>query len=303
VPGVIDSHLHLVDFLQHPVDDDALASSLRGPVEGAVVFGLPVKKKWAVSEPERPTYYLDDNAPCGLSSMTDELVASLVAGLPHDLRHLVAPLVCGFDPTDLLGVEHVERMISRHDVWRGVGEVLLRHDDLTELTYGENARAGHPALDPVLELCAGRGWPFLFHQDMSSAGRSGGREYLGEVTSMLARHPRVPQVWAHGGVSRRVHPDDLTSLLGELLDAHPNLHLDLSWVLFDEVVGDDGPPQVWTDLVERHADRFVVGSDAFGDLEQQQRLLARWEPLTDALPRRVRDLVASGNARRLWWGA
>jgi hypothetical protein len=55
--------------------------------------------------------------------------------------------------------------------------------------------------------------------------------------------------------------------------------------------------------VERHADRFVVGSDAFGDLEQQQRLLARWEPLTDALPRRVRDLVASGNARRLWWGA
>jgi hypothetical protein len=111
-----------------------------------------------------PTYYLDDNAPCGTYSAPTSWSPPSWGRRPTQ-RGRVAPLICGFDPTDLLAADHVELMIARHDGWRGIGEVLLRHDDLTELTYGENARAGHPALDPVLDVCEVRGWPFSFHQE------------------------------------------------------------------------------------------------------------------------------------------
>lgn len=299
---MIDTHLHVVDFLQKPLAATDLSALIaESKLDGCVVFGLPVKKKWATSEPERPTYYLDDNAPCGGYSLTDELVASLVAGLDDAQRASFAPLICGFDPTDQLAVDHVEHMIRRHDIWHGVGEVLLRHDDLTELTYGENARAGHPALNGVLDICESRGWSFVFHQDASSAGRSGQREYVGEVTRMLQRHSRVPHIWAHAGVSRRVRPDHLAAMLGELLADHPNLHVDLSWVLFDAVVFNGLPHPDWVRLMERHPDRFTLGSDMFGDLTGHRTSLERWGQLTSALSPRARHLVEVGNARRLWW--
>lgn len=300
---MIDTHLHVVDFLQRPLDAADVAGVLAGGATvRLVLFGVPVKKKWAITEPERPTYYLDDNAPCGTASLTDELVATVVAGLEDADRARVAPLICGFDPTDLLAPDHVDTMTARHDIWRGIGEVLLRHDDLTELTYGENARAGHPALDGVLDICAGRGWPFTFHQDASSAGRSEQHEYVGEVVAMLERHPEVPQVWAHAGVARRVRPDDHPRLLGDLLERHPNLHLDLSWALYDVVVADGEPAPAWVDLVSAFPERFVLGSDAFGSVEQQPDLLSRWSVLTDRLPGSARSLVEEGNALRLWWG-
>jgi len=297
---VIDCHLHVVDFLQRAVPAHDLAALLRadgGAAAGAVVCGIPVKKKWALTEPRRPTYYLDDNAPCSTYSLTDELVATLVGSLPADLRSRVAPLICGFDPTDRLAADHVELMASRYDGWRGIGEVFLRHDDLTELTYGENARAGHPALDPVLDICEARGWPFSFHQDASSAGRADEGEYVDEVVAMLRRHPRVAQVWAHAGISRRVRPEGHARVVEELLDEHANLHVDLSWVAFDAVAGQDA----WVGVVDRHPDRFVVGSDSFGDVDQQPDLLDRWASFTGALAASTRSLVEAENARRLWW--
>ena len=299
---VIDSHLHVVDFLQHPIEPGAVTSALAAEdVERLVVFGVPVKKKWGMTEPERPTYYLDDNAPCATYSLTDQLVAELVLAPDPRSRERVAPLICGFDPTDQLAADHVDLMTSRHDVWRGIGEIFLRHDDLTELTYGENARAGHPALDGILEICAARGWPLTFHQDASSAGRSGQREYVGEVVAMLGRHPDVPQVWAHAGVSRRVRPGQHAALLGELMDRHANLHVDLSWVLFDSVVVEGEATTSWVELVARRPDRFVVGSDAFGSVAEQPESLVRWRALTDRLTPAARRMVEHDNAVRLWW--
>lgn len=300
---MIDAHLHVVDFLQRPLAAIDLARSLAtGPADHAVVFGLPVKKKWATSEPQRPTYYLDDNAPCSGYSLTDELVASLVHDLAPEARARVAPLICGLDPTDLLAPDHVELVASRHPgLWRGVGELLLRHDDLTELTYGENARAGHPALNGVLEICAARDWPVLVHQDASSAGRAHEREYVGELVATLERHPAVPLVWAHAGVSRRVRPDDHARLLDDLLGTHPQLHVDLSWEVAELAVPEGEPDLGWLRLVERHPDRFVLGSDTFGDLDGHAARLQPWARLTDRLSPGTADLVRTGNAERLWF--
>ncbi len=105
------------------------------------------------------------------------------------------------------------------------------------------------------------------------------------------------QLWAHAGISRRVRPARHAQVLGDLLDAHDNLHVDLSWVAFDQVVGNDE----WLRVVARHPDRFVLGSDVFGDVEEQPARLARWTDLTRHLSAGSRRLVEHDNAARLWW--
>jgi hypothetical protein len=299
----VDAHVHLVDFLQHVAEPPDLLDALdQAGASKAVVCGLPVKKKWELSEPMRPTYYLDDNAPCATYELTDELVADFVTALAPEERGRVAPLICGFDPTDLLAVEHVERMIGRHDCWRGVGELLLRHDDLTNLTYGETARAGHPALDPVLDLCRARGWPVSVHQDSSSAGRWDAFEYVGELRQMLDRHQSTLVVWCHAGASRRVRPGEHVSMVRDMLASYPRLHVDLSWAVYDELVTrDDRPDPAWVDLVSEFPDRFVLGSDVFGSFKELPDKLDRFDMLLERLRHEDAAMVAHENAERLWF--
>ncbi|WP_214367333.1 hypothetical protein [Pseudonocardia sp. H11422] len=117
---IVDAHVHLVDFLQRPVDAGELATAMRSAgVDRAVVFGLPVKKKWAMSEPRRPHYYLDGNDSCHYFGLTDQLVADVYRALAPDLQACVAPTVCGFDPTDQLAVEHLEWAWSRYPFGAG----------------------------------------------------------------------------------------------------------------------------------------------------------------------------------------
>lgn len=300
----VDAHVHVVNFLQHVGEPHDLLHALDGAgAARAVVCGLPVKKKWATSEPMRPTYYLDDNAPCATYELTDELVASFVAALPPDQRGRLAPLICGFDPTDLLAVEHVERMIGRHDGWRGVGELLLRHDDLTNLTYGETARAGHPALDPVLDLCRERGWPVSVHQDSSSAGRWDAFEYVGELREMLDRHESTAVVWCHAGASRRVKPGEHVAMVRDMLTSYRRLHVDLSWAVYDELVTrEEQLDPRWVELVSDLPDRFVIGSDVCGSFKELPDKLDRFDLLLDRLADEDVALVAHGNAERLWFG-
>lgn len=302
--GFVDAHVHVVDFLQTAPTAAQFCAGMRAAgVERAVVFGLPVKKKWPINEPRRPGYYLDGNSPCLYYSLTDELVATLHDGLPAATAQRVAPMLCGFDPTDQLAIEHVELLWSRHECWRGIGEVMLRHDDLTNMTHGENPSAAHPALDPVFDFAAQRGCPVSVHHDSSSPGRAGEHEYVDQLDTMLARHPATTVVWCHAGVSRRIEPRGQSKVVADLLDAHRGLHIDLSWVLLDHLVDAD-TGQVdpsWEETILRRPDRFVVGSDQVGDPADWPRLAGRVRRLLDRLPATVRDVVAEGNAGRLWW--
>ena len=64
------------------------------------------------------------------------------------------------------GKEHILEWYP--DFWEGIGEILTRHDDLTALTYGEQARANHIALDPVYIFAAEHDLPVWVHSDISS---------------------------------------------------------------------------------------------------------------------------------------
>ena len=259
-----DCHVHLVDFLAEQADvPDLVRAFAAAGVDRAVVTGLPVRKRWSVAEPRRPSYYLDGSDSVAYDSATDRSVLDLVPLLESTGDLQVAPLVCGFDPTDRLAVEHVERVWALSPRWAGVGELLLRHDDLTNLTQGETPVADHPALDDVLDFCAGRDVPVSVHHDSASRGRPSEHEYLPPFEAMLDKHSDVTVVWCHGGSSRGIRPHDQVGLVADLLSRYPRLVVDVSWVLLDQVVDGDGQVDPrWCELVVSRPDRFVLGSDA-----------------------------------------
>lgn len=330
---VIDMHLHFVDFLQQSEGIEVLLQSMKhGNLCKNVVFGLPVKKKWEYFEPQEPHYYLGDNSRCIYYNATDELLASAYGQLAESeatkpLQALLAPTLCGFDPTDLACIDYIEMMFEKYDFWRGIGEVLLRHDDLTNLTIGETARSNHPALEKVYRFCAKRKLPICLHQNSTCVASSlkpapvTDYEYLHELIEVLEKHPETTFIWAHCGVSRRVQHPHYHQMVSGLLSMFHNLYVDLSWVVYDDTVCESRkdpqdpllPKPVWVDLVEEFQDRVMLGSDLCGWFDSRPqaedlslkykhgKTMARYNGLLERLSQQARQKVAAGNAERLYF--
>lgn len=80
------------------------------------------------------------------------------------MRRRFAPLVCGFNPTDRYAARDIERTLDKYPFWRGIGEVLCRHDDLTNMTNEETARGFRVPRDPDEHEKNGR---FPIHRESS----------------------------------------------------------------------------------------------------------------------------------------
>jgi predicted TIM-barrel fold metal-dependent hydrolase len=301
---LVDAHLHFVDFIQESDGIERLIAAMdAGRITKAVLFGLPVKKKWDAAEKHAPHYYLDDNSRCYYFQGTDEIVAEAFLRLPAPARRRFAPLVCGFNPTDKYAARDIERMLDKYPFWRGIGEVLCRHDDLTNMTNEETARVNHPALYAVYELCASRSLPVLIHQNSTSVSIHDDYEHLDELEEVLQRFPNTTFVWAHCGISRRVFHKNYHEMVSTLLDRYPRLYVDISWVVYDDVITLElEPKKHWLDAINSHAGRFCLGSDLCGHFDHLGQSLARYNGLLRRLTPRVRKLVASGNAERIWFG-
>jgi len=304
VVPLIDAHLHYVDFIQDSDGMSALITAMdAGRIAKAVIFGLPLKKKWDAFEKRAPHYYLDDNSRCYYFHQTDEILAAAILGLPASARKRFAPLVCGFNPTDKYAIRDVERTLAKYPFWRGIGEILCRHDDLTNMTNEETARVNHPALFDLYALCASRRLPVLIHQNSTSVSVHDDYEHLDALEEVLARFPDTTIVWAHCGISRRVFHKKYHEMVAALLDAHPRLYVDISWVVYDDVICDLlEPKKHWVDTIERFPDRFCLGSDLCGHFDHLGRALARYNALLKKLTPEVRQALAAGNAERLWFG-
>ncbi|CAN5251775.1 amidohydrolase family protein [soil metagenome] len=270
-------------------------------VEHAMVTGMSVVKKWAESEPQQPEFVFGDDAAVYWYSLTDAIVARAILDLPEKQRMRLHPFISGFNPTDRNAVDHVRRMLEWHPgFWQGIGEIVTRHDDLTALTDGEPPRANHPALDPVYALAAEHELPVLVHSNITSV-RVKEPLYLDEFEEAVARHPRTRFIWAHAGTSgelnRRVDLDFLDDEVERLLSAYPNLWIDLSWTMLEQYLLEDGKNVNlrWLRIIERHPERFVLGSDLLGRFGKLGEKLSEYEDLLDALSRENAQRVARDN--------
>jgi len=295
--AIVDGHLHFLNFVQETAGMDAFFKAMddTGVTESAVI-GMSVVKKWDEGDAQRPTYYLDNDSRTYWYSATDFLVARAVLDLPTDRQARLHPFICGFNAADRNAVDHVERMLALYpNFWQGIGEIFLRHDDLTALTYGDTPRATSIAFGRLLDLAAARGLPVLVHSDIGPAWREQ-PDFLGEMESALRTHPRTRVIWAHAGISRRIVIPNHTGIVSRMLGQYPNLTIDLSWVIFEQELAPGGVlDRRWVSLIEKYPGRFVIGSDTVGVFDQYKPTLQRYYLLLDALQPATARKVAHDN--------
>jgi predicted TIM-barrel fold metal-dependent hydrolase len=294
---IVDAHLHFLNFVQETAGMDLFFNAMNDTgVTESVVIGMPLVKKWDEGDAKRPTYYLDNDSRTYWYSATDFLVARAVLDLPKDKQARLHPFICGFNSADRNAVDHVERMLALYpNFWQGIGEVFLRHDDLTALTYGDVPRATSSAFGRLLDLAAARDLPMLVHSDIGPA-RLEHPDYLGEIESAIRTHPNTRVIWAHAGISRRIVIANHTDILRRMLGQYRNLTIDLSWVIFEQELAPGGAlDRKWVSLIEEYPGRFVIGSDTVGFFDQYKPTLQRYYLLLDALKPETARNVAHDN--------
>jgi predicted TIM-barrel fold metal-dependent hydrolase len=302
---LVDAHLHAVNFVQETPGGEALIEAMdRAGVRKAVIFGLPVAKIWAEFDREHPDYYLANDARCYYYGYTDVLVAELVRSLPAEQQGRLYPLMCGFNPTDKYALRDVERLYAQYpEVWSGIGELLLRHDDLTALTYGDAARANHRALWPIYQFATDHDLPVLMHQNVTAVSKSDHPVYLYELEEALRDFPRTRFILAHCGMSRRVNVPFYHKMVERLLDQYPLLVVDYSWIIYDVSICPGSVPQEgWIELTEKYSERICLGSDLVTKFEKLGPELQRYDVFLDQLSEEVCENVCWKTAERVYGG-
>ena len=308
----IDCHLHLLDFLQKSSGTSAALKAMDGcDVKKAVIFGMPCCKKWCFYRPEQPLYYQDDNGPCYVYAYADQMVADAWLALNDVDRARFAPCFASFDPTDLAAISHVKRLYMKYPkMWRAVGEIMCRHDDLTTMLLGkEIPRVNHPGMDPIYEFCVANNLPALVHHNADRVGDNDNTwEYVHEVEDVLKKYPKLRFVWVHAGVSRRCSEPKHYEMIDRLCTTYPNINIDISWVVWEDVICDDeGKVKPgWIECIQKHNTRFYIGSDNvaqyFPIKDTSINLLAsnitKYYQLFEKLTEEAGNNVAYGNAQR-----
>ncbi|MFX1293243.1 MAG: amidohydrolase family protein [Promethearchaeota archaeon] len=300
---IFDAHLHVVNFIQETPGGEALIEAMdRANVRKAVIFGLPVSKMWTEYDRDPPNYYLANDSKCYYYAYTDVIVAEMVCNLPEKQRKRLFPLLCGFNPIDKYGIRDVKRLFNQYpDVWCGIGELLLRHDDLTALTYGDTARANHRALWPVYEFASKHDLPVLMHQNVTSVSKSDYPVYLYELEDVLRDFPRTRFILAHCGISRRLNVPFYHQMVERLLDQYDRLFVDFSWIIYDVVIcPNDNPQKDWIELTERYSDRICLGSDLVTRFERMGPELKRYDVFLDQLSEKSRENICWKTAERIY---
>ena len=290
-------------------------------IADVVVCGMPFVKKWAEDDFFlRPKYYLDSSSRVKAARDTDLQVAAAFmdykrrfAGNKSQLDKLARlhPFICGLDTTDLGAVDlAIKRIREYPGVWEGLGELMSRHDDLTNLTTGERPRANHTSFIRLFKFAGRASLPVSIHHNVAPISRNESEVkqplYLDEFLALLKstisdetnpdNRPKV--IWCHAGISRRIVLDNYRQTLEQILDEyHENLYLDLSWVVLGSYVYKN--LNEWVALIQKYPENFLIGSDSVGKYSGIPMELKKYQALLNALPAETRSKVAYKNLSRI----
>lgn len=302
---IIDSHLHIVDFSQKTEWLKKLLYYMdKSNISKAVIFGMPVRKMWSENERIKPEYYLDDDTNCYYDSFTDWIVAEEYRRLSKDEQKRFFPLICWFNPMDLNAITHIKNMFNFYPwVFCWIGEILLRHDDLTFMTQWEPPRINNKAMYPILEFAVEYDLPVIVHNNITSPWVSDHPKYLYELELVLRDFPKAKIIFAHCGASRRVYSPYYKKMIERLLNEYPSLYIDYSWVIFDEIImKSEDSFQEWLELTEKFSDRVLIWSDILWDgFHKIWYINNRFTPFLDRLSNKTRDNLCFKNAEKLFW--
>lgn len=314
--ATVDVHLHMLDFLQKSAGTKKILEAMDGcGVAKAVLIGMPCCKKWSKDEPEQPLYYQDDNGQCYVYAYADQMVADAWLALDDDKRKRFAPVMGSINPTDIAAIAHIERMWEKYPgLWRGLGELMCRHDDLTSLLQDdETPVVNHVAMRPLYEFCIEKNINAMVHHNADRTAEKendGDYEYLWEVEQVLEAFPDVRFIWCHAGASRRTYEPTHYEMIDKMVTTYPNLHIDMSWIVWEEVVCDPNtgkPKDPWVEVFEKHPERFSIGSDQVGQFISpnggnllKPEIVKYWT-LADVCSAATTKKILHDNAHAIWF--
>src|SRR6516165_9894373 len=207
-----DSHFHLTNYVQKGTDIHKYVEQIMGDKVGrSTLFGIPLQQQWsyANSGDFAPTYYLQTDAPLYYYSFTDAYIARVYQALTKAQQARLDPMITGFNPADMYGVDHIRRVLELFPgVFSGIGEFSIHKEFVSSKVAGETASLTNPALDRILDFAGEVGLAVIIHNDIDMPFAKAGTEpvYLTQMKNVLRRHPNTTIIWAHFGLGRIVHP-------------------------------------------------------------------------------------------------
>jgi hypothetical protein len=321
---VNDSHVHLTNYIQEGTNIHDFVKIMGDKVGRAVLFGIPLQQLWAHSNTGNfaPTYYLQTDAPLYYYSFTDAFIANAFRSLPPEQQARLDPMITGFNPADMYAADHVRRVLQTYPgVFEGIGEFTIHKEFVSAKVAGDKASLLNPALDRLLDFAAEVGLVALIHNDIDAPFPKPGQEpyQVVQLRDLFLRHPKTTIIWAHAGLGRVVRPISPQASTGyedarglnqieilERLLSNPALgqvHIDLSW---DEtakyIVASQETLAATADLIKRHPDRFLFGTDEVAPTNQDAylKVYRMYEPLFARLTPPVSEQVRKGNYQRIF---
>lgn len=316
-----DSHFHLTNYVQEGITLQDFLAIMGTRVGRSTLFGIPLQQQWSFgnSGDYAPTYYLHSDAPLYYYSFTDAFIAMAYRALPQEQQARFDPMITGFNPADMYGVDHIKRVLKVFPgVFSGIGEFSIHKEFVSAKIAGETASLTNPALDRILAFAAESGLVVILHNDidMPFARTDAEPVYLRQTKALLKRHPKATIIWAHTGLGRIVHPAEVSTQAAE----RPPNHLEileamltdpgLAHVLFD-ISWDEvakyavSSPEVSARvaaLLNRHSDRFLFGTDTVSPASAAPyfRVFDMWAPVWKDLTPEASHKVRVGNYERVF---
>ncbi len=261
-----------------------------------------------------PTYYIPDNYNSADLQMTPELLVELSSAISLHVdsevddftadqfklldskeRDKLDPMITGLHLGSMFSDVTLFKKLLRHPgVFTGAGELTLNKEIVENLFAGGAAAQAslHPVAGPrgddtnilpTKQLMAALGvigMPACIHCDVGDwrDPPEATPKNMAAFDNFLS-DPQVVNttiIWAHaGGLGRFVkQPDNHLKALGEMLDKHRNLALDISWNEvakqltgegFDTAAAEKRTDE-WAAFLEKHSKRIMFGSDTLAPM-------------------------------------
>jgi len=306
-----DSHFHLTNYIQEGTDVRTYVDIMANRVKRSTLFGIPLQQTWDYGNTGdfAPTYYLQTDAPLYYYSFTDAFIAMAYRSLTPAQQARLDPMITGFNPTDMYAADHIRRVLTTFPgVFSGIGEFTVHKEFVSPKVAGGTASLTDKALDRIMEFAGEVGLVVIFHNDIDMPFPRPNQEpyQLAQLKALFTRHPKTSIIWAHAGTGRIVRPvKDQLTLLDTALSSPDLKHvnIDISW---DEVakyvVDTPESTKATADLINKHPDRFLFGSDvvAPADAQAQIKVFDMYAPLWKLLTPEASQKVRIGNYERLF---
>lgn len=308
---VNDTHFHLTNYIQEGTNIHDFVKIMGTKVGRVALFGIPLQQQWSYGNTGdfAPTYYLQTDAPLYYYSFTDAHIAMAYKSLTPAEQARFDPMITGFNPADMYAADHIRRVLTTFPgVFSGIGEFTIHKEFVSAKIAGETASLRNPSLDRLLDFAAEVGLVVLLHNDIDMPFPKPGQEPYSAVQlrDLFLRHPNTTVIWAHMGLGRIVHPmKDQIAIIERGL-ANPNLenlYVDLSW---DEtakyIVASPESIKLVADLINRHPDRFLFGTDEVAPTQQARylKVYTQYAPLFADLTPDASEKVRLKNYERLF---